>query len=56
MVGCGGTRPVAKPGGGGGRGLAKAGLQIKATTYGHALRTNGITDKVHGYGSLLARF
>ena len=36
--------------------LDKPVLQINATTYWHALRTNGITDKVYGYGSLLARF
>ena len=38
------------------RWLDKPVLQINATTYWHALRTNGITDKVYGYGSLLARF
>jgi maleate isomerase len=31
-------------------------LQINATTYWHALRTNGITDKIYGYGQLLSRF
>lgn len=31
-------------------------LAINAVTYWHALRENGIEDKVHGYGSLLARF
>jgi len=38
------------------RWLDKPVLQINATTYWHALRTAGITDKVYGYGSLLARF
>ena len=39
------------------RALARqAGDQINATTYWHALRMNGITDKLYGYGSLLARF
>jgi maleate isomerase len=38
------------------RWLDKPVLQINATTYWHALRTNGIEDKVWGYGSLLARF
>ena len=38
------------------RWLDKPVLQINATTYWHALRTNGITDKVWGYGSLLTRF
>src|SRR6186997_2891252 len=38
------------------RWLDKPVLQINATTYWHALRTNGISDKVYGYGSLLARF
>jgi maleate isomerase len=31
-------------------------LQINATTYWHALRTNGITHKIYGYDSLLSRF
>jgi hypothetical protein len=31
-------------------------LQINATTLGHALRTNRITAKGHGYGALLPRF
>ena len=35
------------------RWLDKPVLQINATTYWHALRTNGITDKVYGYGSLM---
>jgi maleate isomerase len=38
------------------RWLDKPVLQINATTYWHALRTNGISDKVWGYGSLLATF
>ncbi len=38
------------------RWLDKPVLQINATTYWHALRTAGITDKVYGYGSLLSRF
>jgi maleate isomerase len=38
------------------RWLDKPVLQINATTYWHALRTNGIADKVWGYGSLLAKF
>ena len=38
------------------RWLDKPVLQINATTYWHALRSNGITDKIYGYGSLLARF
>ena len=38
------------------RWLDKPVLQINATTYWHALRSNGIADKVYGYGSLLARF
>jgi maleate isomerase len=38
------------------RWLDKPVLQINATTYWHALRTNGIKDRVYGYGSLLARF
>jgi maleate isomerase len=38
------------------RWLDKPVLQINATTYWHALRTNVIADKVYGYGSLLARF
>ena len=38
------------------RWLNKPVLQVNATTYWHALRTAGITDKVYGYGSLLARF
>ena len=38
------------------RWLDKPVLQINATTYWHALRSNGIDDKIHGYGSLLARF
>ena len=38
------------------RWLDKPVLQINATTYWHALRSAGITDKVWGYGSLLARF
>ena len=38
------------------RWLDKPVLQINATTYWHALRSNGIIDKVYGYGSLLARF
>lgn len=38
------------------RWLGKPVLQINATTYWHALRTNGIDDKVYGYGQLLSRF
>jgi maleate isomerase len=38
------------------RWMDKSVLQINATTYWHALRTNSITDKVYGYGSLLSRF
>jgi len=38
------------------RWLDKPVLQINATTYWHALRTAGITDRVYGYGSLLAKF
>ena len=37
------------------RWLDKPVLQINATTYWHALRTNGVSDKVNSYGSLLAR-
>src|SRR5215472_10316474 len=38
------------------RWLDKPVLQINATTYWHALRSNNITDKVYGYGQLLSRF
>ena len=38
------------------RWLNKPVLQINATTYWHALRTNAITDKIYGYGSLLSHF
>jgi maleate isomerase len=38
------------------RWLGKPVLQINATTYWHALRSNGIGDKIYGYGQLLARF
>ena len=38
------------------RWLDKPVIQINAATYWHALRMNGITDKVYGYGQLLARF
>lgn len=31
-------------------------LAINTATYWHALRENGIEDKVHGYGALLAQF
>jgi maleate isomerase len=33
--------------------LDKPVLAINTATYWHALRTNGIMDKVPGYGSLL---
>src|SRR4029450_9725923 len=36
------------------RWLDKPVLQINSTTYWHALRTNGITDKVYGSGALPA--
>jgi maleate isomerase len=35
------------------RWLAKPVLAINAVTLWHALRTNGIADRMHGFGSLL---
>lgn len=34
--------------------LGKPVLAINALTFWHALRSNGITDRIHGFGSLLA--
>jgi maleate isomerase len=36
--------------------LNKPVIAINAATYWHALRANGITDKVHGFGRLLEDF
>ena len=33
--------------------LDKPVIAINTATYWHALRTNGITDRIHGFGSLL---
>jgi len=38
------------------RWLDKPVIQINACTYWHALRSNGINDKVHGYTQLLSKF
>jgi maleate isomerase len=36
--------------------LAKPVIAINTATYWHALRQNGITEKVHGFGRLLEEF
>ncbi len=36
--------------------LGKPVIAINTATYWHALRTNGINDKVYGFGSLMERF
>jgi len=36
--------------------LGKPVIAINTATYWHALRTNGIEDKVYGFGSLMERF
>jgi len=56
LVAFGANLPFAKLADEAERWLDKPVLQINATTYWHALRTNGITDKIYGYGQLLARF
>ncbi len=56
LVAFGANLPFAKLADEAERWLNKPVLQINATTYWHALRSNGITDKVYGYGQLLARF
>lgn len=56
LVAFGANLPFAKLADEAERWLNKPVLQINATTYWHALRTNGITDKVYGYGQLLSRF
>lgn len=56
LVAFGANLPFAKLADEAERWLDKPVLQINATTYWHALRSNGITDKVYGYGQLLARF
>jgi maleate isomerase len=56
LVAFGANLPFAKLADEAERWLGKPVLQINATTYWHALRTAGITDKIYGYGSLLARF
>ena len=56
LVAFGANLPFAKLADEAERWLDKPVLQINATTYWHALRSAGITDKVYGYGSLLARF
>ena len=38
------------------RWLDKPVIQINAAIYWHALRMNGITDKIYGYGQLLSKF
>ena len=56
LVAFGANLPFAKLADEAERWLNKPVLQVNATTYWHALRTAGITDKVYGYGSLLSRF
>lgn len=56
LVAFGANLPFAKLADEAERWLDKPVLQINATTYWHALRTNGVTDKIYGYGQLLARF
>lgn len=56
LVAFGANLPFAKLADEAERWLNKPVLQINATTYWHALRTNGINDKIYGYGQLLARF
>ena len=56
IVAFGTNLPFAKLADEAGRWLDKPVLQINATTCWHALRSNGITEKTYGYGSLLARF
>lgn len=56
LVAFGANLPFAKLADEAERWLDKPVLQINATTYWHALRSNGITDKVYGYGQLLARY
>jgi maleate isomerase len=36
--------------------LNKPVIAINTATYWHALRTNGITDKVYGFGRLMSEF
>src|SRR5262249_11413596 len=56
LVAFGANLPFAKLADEAERWLDKPVLQINATTYWHALRTNGIADKIYGYGQLLSRF
>jgi maleate isomerase len=56
LVAFGANLPFAKLADEAERWLDKPVLQINATTYWHALRSNGINDKIYGYGQLLARF
>ena len=56
LVAFGANLPFAKLADEAERWLDKPVLQINATTYWHALRANGITDKIYGYGQLLSRF
>jgi maleate isomerase len=56
LVAFGANLPFAKLADEAERWLDKPVLQINATTYWHALRANGITDKIYGYGQLLSCF
>jgi len=56
LVAFGANLPFAKLADEAERWLDKPVLQVNATTYWHALRTNGIADKIYGYGRLLSRF
>ncbi|MFV0298781.1 MAG: hypothetical protein ACK5JT_21975 [Hyphomicrobiaceae bacterium] len=56
LVAFGANRPFGKRADEAERWLDKPVLQINATTYWHALRMNGIDDKIQGYGQLLSRF
>jgi maleate isomerase len=56
LVAFGANLPFAKLADEAERWLDKPVLQVNATTYWHALRTNGIADKIYGYGRLLAHY
>ena len=53
---CGTNLCVAAVAAEGERWLAKPVIAINTATYWHALRSNGITNKIPGYGSLLANY